>query len=191
MTRISLPETAHRFIKDSLKNGDIAIDATLGNGHDAFFLAELVGAQGHVYGFDIQAEAVENTKRRLSASGLLDRITLFQASHAAMERFIPHPHHDHIQAIMFNLGYLPGGDKTVITRTESTLAALNAACNLLAPGGRLSVLAYPGHAGGDSEAEAVQNWLATLEAGRFEHSTELSAVHKAQAPRLYRIEKQQ
>lgn len=191
MTRISLPETSHHLISAKLKPGDIAIDATLGNGHDTLFLAQHVGLDGGVYGFDVQAQALKSTKQRLSDAGLLECVTLFQVCHAEMGDYIPTQHHGRIQAIMFNLGYLPGSDKTVITHTESTLAALNIACKLLAPGGVLSILAYPGHAGGDQETSAVQNWLEELNPEHFKCTTHFSNVHKAKAPRLYHIEKQQ
>lgn len=191
MTRISLPETAHRIVAGHTKPGDIVIDATLGNGHDTMFLAQRVGPQGHVYGFDIQAQALEKTKQRLSDAQLLEAATLFQVSHAKMANFIPSQYHGRITAAMFNLGYLPGGDKTVITLTDSTLIALKAACMLMAPNGILTILAYPGHSGGDSETQAVQAWIESLNAGLFKVSTHFSTVNKATAPRLYCIEKRQ
>jgi Putative rRNA methylase len=68
---------------------------------------------------------------------------------------------------MFNLGYFPGGDHSVITRTGETLVALDAALAALKPGGILTVVCYPGHAGGDEESAAVAEWSGGLEASRF------------------------
>ncbi|WP_305908526.1 class I SAM-dependent methyltransferase [Methylomarinum sp. Ch1-1] len=189
MTRISLPETAHQIIVAHIRPGDIAIDATTGNGHDTLFLARQVGPQGHVYGFDIQSQAITATRQRLAEAQRQGQVTLFQASHADMAAKIPVDLHGRIQAIMFNLGYLPGSDKSVITRSESTLAALACATRLLAPSGVMTVLAYPGHAGGDHETAQVQTWLETLNPNRFDHRIVYSNVDKACAPRLYHIDK--
>lgn len=189
MTRISLPETAHRLIEKRLQNGDSAIDATLGNGHDTLFLARQVGTEGHVYGFDVQLQALESTRARLTQAGLSANITLFHASHADMASFIPPEQQGRIQAVVFNLGYLPGSDKTIITRAESTLTALSAACGMLAPAGVMTILAYPGHAGGDLETEQVHQWLERLEPSRFHYTTYASSVDKPGAPRLFYLEK--
>src|SRR5690606_9310523 len=77
------------LLRSVLQAGDIAIDATVGNGHDTVFLAEQVGDAGKVFGFDIQKEAIENTKKRLNEKKLLDRVQLFQTSHANMLEMIP------------------------------------------------------------------------------------------------------
>ncbi|WP_031432723.1 class I SAM-dependent methyltransferase [Methylomarinum vadi] len=189
MSRISLPETAHRLIEKRLRNGDIAIDATLGNGHDTLFLARHVGTEGHVYGFDIQSHALDSTRARLTQARLIANVTLFHASHADMVSFIPPEQQGRIQAVMFNLGYLPGSDKTVITRAESTLTALGAACEALAPAGVMTILAYPGHAGGDLETEQVQQWLERLEPSHFHCTIYTSSIDKPGAPRLFYLEK--
>jgi hypothetical protein len=91
---------------------------------------------------------------------------------------------------MFNLGYLPGADKSVITQIDSTLAALNAACRLLAPRAVITVLAYPGHAGGDLETEQLAAWCRQLDETRFNSEVILSSHDKPSAPRLFVIRKQ-
>lgn len=75
---------------------------------------------------------------------------------------IPAHHHGNIALILFNLGYLPGGDKTIITKTESTLAALNQSLTLLKPSAFLSIVVYSGHTGGDLEAQAINDWENTF-----------------------------
>ncbi len=189
MNRISLPETAHRLLEQRLTQADIAVDATLGNGYDTVFLARRVGFVGHVYGFDIQPAALEATRTRLHLAGLLANVTLFLASHAEMASYLPSEHLGRIRAVMFNLGYLPGGDKTIITRSESTLAAVAAACQWLAPGGMMTLLAYPGHPGGDYETERLKQRLKQLEPSQFHCEILYSRVDKPAAPRLFCLEK--
>lgn len=185
MTRISLPETAHRLLESHLQPGDIAIDATLGNGYDTLFLLRHVDRAGHVYGFDIQPQALEKTSKRLTEAGMVDRATLFQASHADMADRIPSQHHGEIRTIMFNLGYLPGSDKSIITQAESTIPALEAACKLLMPGGIITIVTYPGHTGGDRETGHVKNWVDCLDRSLFYHEIICSSVDKPTAPILF------
>ena len=186
MQRISLINIAHQQISESLKSGDIAIDATLGNGHDARYLKNLVGPTGLVFGFDIQLAALAATQaNNTEATGL----TLIHASHALMAENIPVQHHGHIKAIMFNLGYLPGGDKSIITQTDSTLCALNAAIALLAAKGIMTIMAYPGHAGGDLETTQIEHWCEQLDQSQFSYQINYSTVNSATAPRLFILRK--
>lgn len=142
----------------------VAIDATVGNGHDTVFLARAAGERGLVAGFDIQEAALENTRRRLIAEGLEKRVHLFQASHEHMERELcTLPHFSagsppSAAVVMFNLGFLPGSDKTLTTRAATTLPALRAAVSLLAVHGMLSVHLYTGQAHGLEEKERVLEW---------------------------------
>ncbi|MCW1886216.1 class I SAM-dependent methyltransferase [Luteolibacter flavescens] len=146
---------AHREIAAVLREGDAAVDATAGNGHDTVFLAKLVGAAGKVIAFDVQEQAIASTRERLAAEELLDRVELVHGSHG---RIADHAAAGSVGAVMFNLGYLPGADHAVITRTDETLQALEGALGLLRPGGILTVVCYPGHAGGDEESAAVVAW---------------------------------
>lgn len=190
MTRISLTETAQQIIGRSLESGQVAVDATTGNGHDTLFLARTVGAHGRVFGFDIQEQALSMTQQRLEDNHASACVTLFQVSHIEMVNKIPNYYHSHIQAIMFNLGYLPGGDKSVITRAESTLTALAQACQLLATGGAMTILAYPGHAGGESESFGVHQWLSRLDSINYACSV-FPSIEKKGVPRLYHLLKRQ
>ena len=186
---MSLLKLAHQHIQNSLYSGDVAIDATVGNGHDTLFLAEYVAENGRVYGFDIQQAAIVATTQKLQQSRCLERVTLMQASHADMAAHIPVHHHGCINACLFNLGYLPKGDKRIITQTSSTLSALNIACQLLAPRGIITILAYPGHAGGDEETASVQHWSEQLYAQHFSVDTFFSAILSPAAPRLLVVQK--
>ncbi len=185
MTRISIVNAAHEFIAAHLTSGDLAIDATVGNGFDSQFLLNQVTLKGKVYGFDIQSEAIAATQIRTHQP---DNLRLFCACHSEMPRFIPASDHGLIKAVMFNLGYLPGGDRATITRSETTLAALEQVLNvLLAPRGVVSIVVYPGHAGGSSEADAVKTWCLALPTQRYHVSCLSSDPTNPAAPSLLMI----
>lgn len=153
----SLTRKAHELLAGVIAPGDVVVDATTGNGHDTLFLAGCVGSQGQVIGFDVQQKALDETRGRLVREGVSDRnVELYCESHAQLAN---HVARDSIAAVVFNLGYLPGADKALITQTETTLIALSQAVSCLRMGGLLSVMCYPGHAGGDVEALAVQQWM--------------------------------
>lgn len=153
----------HQLLREVLHGGELVVDATCGNGHDTVFLAEAVGPSGKVIAIDLQAEAVEATRNRLIGrgmeEGLEERVELHQVSHAQLGSLLVA---ESASAVVFNLGYLPGFDHSVITERESTLAALAEAVKALKPGGVLAAVCYPGHEGGDTEAEAVENFLAEI-----------------------------
>lgn len=153
-----LTRRAHDLLGEQLSLGEIAIDATAGNGHDTLFLATRVGPSGTVHAFDIQAQALEQTRERVAAAHCRTPVFLHHRSHADMLSTLPASARGQVAAITFNLGYLPGADHSTTTQTDSTLAALRQSLTLLRPGGVLSVLAYRGHAGGREEAEAVAAW---------------------------------
>lgn len=141
-----------------VQEGDTVIDATLGNGHDTLELARLVGESGHVIGFDIQKEAVEHTRTRLESEGMLDRCSLFQLGHEHMLEKASSP----VRYVSFNLGWLPGGDKTITTLWLTTQRALQSALTLLLPLGVCTVCAYPGHLEGDRERSELIRFLSLL-----------------------------
>ena len=187
MQPISLVNVAHNLIRGVLHPGAIVIDATVGNGHDTLFLAEQIGSSGRIYGFDIQQAAIDSTRAKFQQTHTPECLTLIHASHAAMDEEVPTQYHGKINAIMFNLGYLPGGDKSVITQTDSTLTALSIASRILSPNGIITLLAYPGHQGGDQETDQVKNWCEQLNPNQINVTTIYSTEHKDSAPRLFVI----
>lgn len=156
---------AAEIVEGALYDGACAVDATLGNGHDALRLCTQVGENGVVYGFDIQPEAVERSRQRIAEAGLANRARLICAGHERMAEFIPEGSAD---AIVFNLGWLPGAAHAVTTRTETTLAAVNAALGILREDGVMTVCVYPGHAEGAREREALLDWARGLDPAKFD-----------------------
>ncbi len=152
---------AQLMMQDRLRPGDAVVDATAGNGHDTLFLARLVGEAGRVWAFDVQAAAVQESRRRLDEAGV-HNATVIHAGHETMSTHVPVAFHGRLSGIMFNLGYLPGSDKSVITRTETTITALISAVEILAPGGLLTLAVYPGHSGGADELRAITEWASAL-----------------------------
>lgn len=156
---VSMTQLAHEIVRSVLRPGEQAIDATAGNGHDTLFLAQQVGADGRVWAFDIQPQALGSTHQRLSHHNC-HHVRLIHGNHAELEMLIPATAIGHIGAVMFNLGYLPHHDHGLTTKMETTLVALCSAFNVLRPGGALTVMTYRGHPGGEEEAIAVETWMA-------------------------------
>lgn len=181
---IPLTEIAQTLVRSTLKSGDIAIDATAGNGFDTQFLAESVGPTGMVYGFDIQLAAIQATSRRL-AEACLNNVQLLQRDHAEMRSAIPLEFHGRISAIMWNLGYLPGGDKQLTTTLQSTLAAIQSGIALLADGGIMTIIAYTGHPGGLEETAAVEALLKGLNPNEYQFTEPSPASNRTSPPRLF------
>lgn len=154
---------AHHFISQLLKPGDVAVDATAGNGNDTLFLAQLVGEKGSVFAFDTQPIALFNTAQKLRRYDIKTPVYLINAGHEKITDYISSP----ISAVMFNLGYLPGSGKNFATQPATTISALEQAARLLLPGGIITVVVYTGHEGALSEQSAVDKWFQSLPASEW------------------------
>lgn len=141
-----------------------AVDATLGNGQDALFLAANVGPGGHVFAFDVQETALARARLRFANADphLLGRVSFIQAGHETAQDVLPPKVHGNLRAVTFNLGFLPGSDRQIVTTAPTTLVALESLAGMLQVGGILSVHAYLGHPGGREEGEAVGQWATAL-----------------------------
>ena len=180
---IDLLDLQKHFILTHLREGDVAVDFTMGNGHDTEFLSKTVGETGHVFAFDVQEMALASTSDHLRASGCPDNCTLILDSHHNVKQYVDVP----IKAGMFNLGYLPGSDKTVTTMRETTLPAIEAAISLLDRDGILLIAVYPGHAEGDAEGKMIADYLSTLV--RFQYcATRINILNSPTSPYFYIIE---
>ena len=148
-------ELAQCILRQLIAEGDLTIDATAGNGHDTLFLAECVGHSGQVLAFDIQQSALDAARVHVNQAGWTERVNFYQTSHANLSE---HAQAETASVVVFNLGYLPGGDHDLTTEASETLRALDAAATALKPGGTLSIICYPGHPQGATEAAAVETW---------------------------------
>ena len=146
-------EMAHDFLAQVITQEDIVIDATMGNGHDTLFLAKLAK---QVYAFDIQEQALEKTSQRLQEAGLTN-VELLLQGHETVDQFVTE-----VKAAIFNLGYLPSADKSIITQPQTTIEALDKLCQMLIKGGRIAIMIYYGHEGGDIERDAVMDFVSQL-----------------------------
>lgn len=176
---------ARQLIEGRLKNGGRALDGTAGNGRDTLFLAQLVGGNGKVWAFDIQAQALSNTAGLLRENGVEERVELIAASHADLADYVREP----LDAAMFNFGYLPGGDKTVTTKADSSVRAMQAAAALLAEGGLLTAVVYSGHLTGLAEAAAIEQWAAALPQEQYQVLHYRFTNQRNHPPQLLAIEK--
>jgi precorrin-6B methylase 2 len=152
-----------KILRLAVSEGDIAVDCTAGNGHDTLFLAELVGEKGHVYGFDIQEDAIKNTTSLLEEHSLTGRTTLFQTSHGEVLDKIPSDRHSRIRGVIFNLGYLPGGDKNIVTVPESTIQALDSLLSVMQKEAVIVLVVYHGHPEGQIERDALLEYVISLD----------------------------
>ena len=178
---------AQSIAKRYLGEGAVAIDATAGNGFDTLFLAEQVGDSGFVYSVDIQKHAIEAVRHKLQHAGTIQRCRLTAGSHAQLNTIVDSAHQGAISVAMFNLGYLPFGDKTIVTQPESTIMALDQVAGLIRPGGLISILAYLGHSGGGAEALRVGRWV---ESNRDEFNVERHQdAGNANSPILWALSK--
>ena len=152
---IRVTERAQKLATEILRPGDIAVDGTAGKGRDTACLAQAVGPAGHVHAFDIQPEAIASTRNLLEVAGLIGRVSLHLRSHADLAAVLTPDQRGKVGVALFNLGYLPGGDATIITQPASTDLAIRTAYANLRPGGRLICVAYTGHPGGPEESDIV------------------------------------
>ena len=155
---------AKEMIEEALFSGAIVVDATMGNGYDTLWLCELVGSDGKVYAFDVQQEAVDHSAERLEKAGVRERASLFCMGHECMLEVV----HEPVDAVLFNLGWLPGAEHGVTTQTSTTLQAVEAALALLKEEAIMTICIYPGHEEGTRELKALLTWAAQLDDKRYD-----------------------
>lgn len=176
---------AQRFIGPKLAASSLVIDATAGNGKDTLFMASNTPSSAMVWAFDIQQQALSKTHQLLARFGLETKVRLVLDDHAHIPDHISQP----VDAAMFNLGYLPGGDHTVSTCPDTTIDAISHTIQLLRPGGVITVVTYPGYTPGRLEDQAVQKHLAGLNQNQLAVACWSMVNQKNNPPILYIIEK--
>ena len=173
-------EMAHDFLAQVISQEDIVVDATMGNGHDTLFLAKLAK---QVYAFDIQEQALEKTSQRIQEAGLTN-VDLILQGHETVDQYVTE-----VKAAIFNLGYLPSADKSIITQPQTTLEALEKLCQVLVKGGRIAIMIYYGHEGGDIERDAVLDFVSQLPQQEYTASIYRTLNQINNPPFLVMIEK--
>lgn len=162
MTLQDIIPYAHQLLAESIKPNETVIDATCGHGRDTLFLSRITGDQGHVLAFDIQKQAIEST-RHILQTHQRDNVSIIHDSHAMLSDYLSPEMKGRIGGAVFNLGYLPKSDKTVTTRAESTIPAIDTIFNFLKKDGLIVLVVYPGHKGGQQEKEAIMEHLGRLD----------------------------
>lgn len=180
---------ARQLLSEAVTTGDICIDGTIGNGNDTLFLAQLVGESGQVFGFDIQDEAIENTTSRLVENNCKEQVTLFHHGHEEAQRLIPTTFHGKIAGAIFNLGYLPGGDKAIVTKPKTTITAIESLLSMLKKEGVIVLVIYHGHEEGRIEKEALMGYLTSLDQKQAHVLTYQFINQKNNPPFIVAIEK--
>ena len=156
---INLLEIEKNFLIPHIKKGGVAVDFTMGNGHDTLWLSEAMGEGGKVYAFDIQPQAVQNTEALLKEKAPAENYQLILDSHSNVLNYV----HEKICIGMFNLGFLPGANKAITTKRDTTMEAVRAAISLLDRDGALLIAVYPGHEEGTIEGQLIEKELETLD----------------------------
>jgi len=185
MIKASITTIVKNLLNPYLTEGIIAVDLTAGNGNDTCFLASKVGNNGKVYAFDIQSVAIENTRHLLEEKGYLSRVVLINDGHENLSQHIS----EEIHVAMANLGYLPNGDKLIITKPSTTIKAITSTLERMSVGGVMSIVIYYGHEGGDVEREGVQAYLNHLDEKQYDVLTLAFPNRKKKAPIIYFIHK--
>jgi len=183
----------HTLLSQVIKPGMTALDATCGNGYDSIFLASLLKDHGSLTVMDIQPEAIQSTAKKLAENGFIDthkdlKINFIQDSHNHIDQYFVA---SSIDVCIFNLGYLPGGDKTITTEVSTTLEAVKQTLICMKSGGILVVICYPGHSEGMAEKEALTILLNQLPQKQYDVSFTSFINQRGQPPVMWLIEKKE
>lgn len=151
-----ISKIAQNIISTYIGSGKVAVDGTLGNGFDCDFLSD---SFERVYAFDIQKVAIENYSSKNK-----ENVILVHDSHENLLNYI---NEEEIDVAMFNLGFLPGGDKLITTKVESTISSLKETLKLLKSGGIVTIAVYVGHPQGIEESEAILSLMSQLPKDKY------------------------
>ncbi|MFC0562044.1 class I SAM-dependent methyltransferase [Halalkalibacter alkalisediminis] len=172
---------ARFLLQQAIQPGDVAVDCTVGNGHDTLFLANLVGKDGLVYGFDIQEQAITATTQRLQEHHVLSRVELVQTGHEHVRKVVPELEYSRLKGAIFNLGFLPGGDKSIVTKPTSTLAAISALLEMMAPSAIIVLVIYHGHDEGKEEKNQILSFVEQIDQ-RHAHVLKYEFINQVNDP---------
>jgi predicted methyltransferase len=153
----------HSLLEDILDCGDIAVDCTMGNGNDTLFLLRCVGEKGMVYSFDIQQRAIDNTRKLIGEKHRYQNYKLILDSHENIDKHIK----ERVKAVVFNLGYLPGGSHHITTVHDTTLKAVKKSMAILKQGGIIILCVYPGHPEGIIEKQTLLEYAKAIDSKNY------------------------
>lgn len=151
--RSSILNKVKQLIDINIRNKDIVVDATVGNGNDTLYLSKIV-IEGHIFGFDIQKSAIDKTRDKIQS----DNVTLYQDNHKNILKYLEN-YQNKISLVLFNLGYLPGSDKDIVTNYQDVISCIKDSYQLLNQKGRILIVIYPGHPSGLKESIEIEKYL--------------------------------
>lgn len=164
MRNYQITEWVHHFIREQVQPGDICIDATMGNGNDTVLLSELAGETGKVFAFDIQEMALVHTQEKLCRKGCVSNYRLLLQSHECMGQYASE---ESVSCIVFNFGYLPGGDHKKATRVDSSIRAIEEGLKLLKKKGLMTLCIYSGGDSGFEERDEILGFIHRLDSRKY------------------------
>ena len=177
-------EEVHSILGGFVQEGDTVIDATCGLGRDTLYLAQCVGERGQVYAFDIQETACRQTQSALQVAQMEKQVHIICENHVNIKKYVQTP----IRAAVFNLGYLPNGNRHIVTKAENTILAIQCCMDLLLPEGIIILAVYTGHEGGKEEAAQIEQFLHQMPARSWQ-AIKKQIINRKNAPELYLLQK--
>lgn len=162
---MTITDWIHSVLASSIEKGDFCIDATAGKGKDTLFLCEQVGENGKVLAFDIQQAAIMQAQEAVREAGFSERVQFRHIGHEHMDEYAAE---ESASVILFNLGYLPGGDHNLATKESTTLEAAKKGLTILKRQGVMCICIYSGGDSGFSEKEAIMSWAEKLPAKEYD-----------------------
>lgn len=182
-------EYAHILIKQHVSLIDVVVNATIGNGYDTLFLSSIIGEKGHVFGYDIQKDAIKNSTELLNRNGCTN-VTLYDCGHENILTTIPNQYKGKISGAMFNLGYLPKGNKAITTKSSTTIKAIEQLLSILKVNGIIVIVVYHGHPSGKIEKNDLIQYVTKLDQKYFQVLRYQFINQKNDAPFVIAITKQ-
>lgn len=180
----NVTEITNFIIDNKVVSGNIVLDMTMGNGNDTLYLSKKVGEKGKVYAFDIQREAVKNTKKLLDEN-CINNAVLINDSHENVLNYVT----DKVDFAVYNLGYLPGGDKKIVTKSSSSVKSIEEVLTVLNNDGIIVICAYVGHEGGMEEYKDISSFVSSLSKRDFNVTKLKHLNRKPVSPKMIIIER--
>lgn len=150
---------SHYLIENRVKNNIRACDMTAGNGNDSKFILDKKNPK-ILYAFDIQKLSQERCQKLI---GQRENFKFILDDHKNIEKYIE----EKIDLFIYNLGFLPRGNKSITTNYKSVIKSLESALSLLNKNGLILITFYPGHEAGKDEAFYVGIFLKNLDQKKF------------------------